>query len=171
MGIGIQGGIAQEQAQVQIITHTAVDTVKGIDHTAAGNGNAAQAHGKHIHHQHAGQVEKIKPQCTPDIFHGTPQGIIADEGNSHQEQVGATAAIGQRERNQTPNLALQNQLAVEAKNIIQHHAAGGHANQIYQRTAQRNIQHQIGNALIPVLKTETFEFVTKIFQGYSTPIS
>ena len=97
--------------------------------------------------------------------------MITYQRNGHQKEIGTAAAIGQGERNQPPDLTLQDQIAIKAKHVIQDGIAGDHADEIYQRAAQGNIQHQVGNALVSMHKAETLEFTAKVFQGCSTPIS
>ena len=97
--------------------------------------------------------------------------VITNQGNGHKKDIGTGAAIGQRIRDQPPDLTLQDQITVEAQKIIQHGAAGGHADEIHQCAAQGNIEHQIWNALVPMHKAEAFKFMSKTFQGYSTPNS
>ena len=71
MGIRVQCGIAQEQAQVQ---------VKRIR-------ISAEDHAIDIHQHNAAQIVQIKPQRTPDVFHGFAQGKVAKQADGRQQGV------------------------------------------------------------------------------------
>ena len=121
MGIRVQCGIAQEQAQVQ---------VKRIR-------IAAEDHAIDIHQYYAAEIIQIKPESAPQVLHGTAQGIITDQA----DQAGDNAAGGGRERiaYEPPHLALQDQRTVKAENIIKQVIVGKHGKEKHQAAAHHQI--------------------------------
>ena len=75
--VGVQRGIAEEQAQVQV----------------GDAGLTAEDHAVNVHHHHAGEVEQVEPQGTPHIFHGSAQGVVAQQGDGSEQNV--PGAVGQ----------------------------------------------------------------------------
>ena len=90
------------------------------------------------------------------MLDGSSQGIIAEQ--IHQLQHDIAAQGGQRIGKQAPNLTLQDQITVKAQQVIQQVVAGEHGKQIHHCGAGAQVQHQVWDALIPVLEAETVEF-------------
>ena len=163
--IRVGGGISQHQAQVQVVGHVGVkaleiscgDQVLSNDHIAGG----AENHGKGIHQQHTGKVEEIKLQCSHTGFHIPAQHIEKIEEQKTQE---TAFGLGEYIAEQAPDLSLQNLTLIKAQKLIKPYSGVHQAHDDYQGIAQGNIQHQIGNALIPVLEAKTGEFSTQVFQ-------
>lgn len=139
--IGEQCGIAEEQTQIQI-RNVCLPT---------------EDHAVNIHHHNTGEIEKIEFQCTPDILHGTPERIVAKQGNGDKEKIVIAATVGQRISEQAPDLPLQDLLLTEAKQVIQLIIACKLTHQINQRTAETEIQHQVGDTLISVFIAQPIE--------------
>ena len=59
---------------------------------------------------------------------------------------------------------MEDRAAIEDQKVIQNGTLGDGRDQIYQTTAQRNIEHQIGDAHVPVLITETLKATAQILQ-------
>lgn len=160
MGIGIQCGITQEQAQIQA-AH-ADHSIQIIQHHRIIGVEAAHNQRKCIHQHHAAKIKQIKPQRTPQIFHSPAQRIIADHPYSRQQNISATE--GQRVGKQPPQLAFEDQSPVKAQPLIQQRAVRDRRKQIHHCAAQHHIQHQIGNPLIAMLKAKSFKLSANIFQ-------
>ena len=148
MCVGIHGGIAEEQAQIQICDISL----------------SAEDHAVNVHQNHAGNIEQIELQCAPDIFHSTSEGIVAQQGNGNQKQITVAGTIGEGIGKQAPDLTMQDAFPVEAENVVKNIVSGHLADQIYNGGSHSDIEHQIGNALITICITETFETCAKIFQ-------
>ena len=88
MGIREQGGVGQEQAQVQ------------IDHVCL----TAEEQTVDVHHHHAGQIIQVKSKGAPDVFHGSSQGVVAEQGDGGQQQI--ARAVGQGIGDKPPDLTL-----------------------------------------------------------------
>jgi len=90
LGIRIQRRVAQEQTQIQVC-HTGLTT---------------EDHAVDIHHNNAADVKKVKPQRSPVMFHNSADGVVAVQGDQHQDGIGDL--IGQGIGNKPPNLPLEN---------------------------------------------------------------
>lgn len=134
--VGKQRCVAEEQTEIQI-----------------GNiGLPTKDQTVNIHHQNARQIEQVEPKGSPDIFHSLSQGIVAEQGDGHQQQI--IDPVSQRIGDQTPDLSLQDQIPVEAQQVIQGIVSHHLAHHIYHSGAQDDVQHQIGNAFVFILETE-----------------
>ena len=138
--VRVQRGIAEEQTQVQI----------------GDAGLTAEDHAVNVHHHHAGEVEQVEPQGAPHIFHGSAQGVVAQQGDGGEQNV--PGAVGQGIGDQPPDLSLKNGLPIEAERTVQKHAAGHLAEQVDHGGADDDVKHQIGDALIPVFEAEKLKF-------------
>ena len=145
MGVGVQRGVAEKQAQVQI----------------GNTGAAAENHAVNVHHHHAGEIKQVEAEGAPDILHGPAQRVIAQQRDGGQQDI--TGVVGQGIGNQPPDLTVENACPVEAEKAVQQGVAGHRAEQVYHSGADGDIQHQVGNALIPVFEAEKLELFAKIF--------
>lgn len=100
-GLGIHGGIAEEQTQIQVADRSV----------------AVEDHGVYVHEHDTGQVEEVKFQRSPLVFHGPSQRVVAQQQNKLEQNV--AACHGQRIGNQPPDLTVKNGAAVKAEQIIQ----------------------------------------------------
>ena len=141
-----KGGVTEEQTQIQI-THICL---------------AAKNHAPDVHHKHTAQIEQIESKGAPEIFHGPAQTIITEENQCEKQNVAMEKS--QRISEQPPNLSLQNSGAVKNQKIVENGILGELSHQIDQCTTQTDVQHQIGNAFIPMLKAEAIKISAKIFQ-------
>lgn len=148
MGIGVQRGIAEKQTEVQV-SHICL---------------SAEDQTVNIHQDHTGEIEQIKFQRTPDIFHGPAKRIIAEQGNSDQDQVAVSGSVGEGIGKQPPDLALQNAFPVKAQNAVQCIISGHLSNQIDNGGSHGDIEHQVGDAFITVCVAEPFKIGAKSFQ-------
>ena len=139
LGLGIHGGVAEKQTQIQI-THIRP---------------TAEDHAPDIHQQDAAEIEQIEPERTPDIFDGPSQGVVAEQGDEHQQNIAVIKC--QRIGDQAPDLSLQNHCPVEDQQIIQQGVLGKLGHQKDQAAAKTDVEHQIGNAFVAVLEAETIE--------------
>ena len=147
LGIGEEGGVGQEQAQVQIV----------------GAGAAAEDQAVHIHQHDARQVEQVEAQGAPDIFDALAQGVVEDQHDGGPED--GAGAVEEDEGEQPPDLAPEDQTPVKAEPVVQG-AGGVHlVDQVHGGDAQAHIQHQIGDSLVPVSQAEPVEIPAKIFHG------
>ena len=153
MGVGIHGGVTQEQAHVQVVH------IRG----------AAENHAVNVHQQNAGEVEQIEFEGAPAIFHSPAQRKIAEQADQLKQNV--LPVSGQGIGNQTPHLTLENQVPVKIQKIVQERITAQNSHHIDNSGADGNIEHQIGNALVSVLKTKPFKFSAKVTQRISTPKS
>ena len=101
MGIGIHGGISQEQACIQI----------GDICISAKNQTV------NVHHHDSGKIKQIELQGTPDVFHSPAKGIVAEEGNGNQNQIVAAGTVYQGVGEQPPDLSLKDMLSAEEQQI------------------------------------------------------
>jgi len=147
MRIGIKGCIGQKQAHVQITC----------------TGSTAENQAEDIHHQHAAEIEQIEAEGSPKVLDGAAERIIAKKDNSGQQNI--AGIIHQRIGEKAPYLTLQNRVPIEAQQIIKRAVTAYAAEKIYNCSTQRNIQHQIGNALVPMPITEALKVSTKILQN------
>lgn len=138
--VGVQRGVAEKQAQVQV----------------SDAGLTAENQAVNVHHYHTGEVEQVEPQGAPHIFHGSAQGVVAQQGDGGEQNV--PGAVGQRVSDQPPDLTLKNGLPIEAERTVQKHAAGHLAEQVDHGGADDDVKHQIGDALIPVFEAEKLKF-------------
>ena len=95
--VGIQRGIGQKQAHIQIISR----------------GPSAEDHAENVDHDHAGEVKQVKLAGAPAVLHGPSQGIVAQEEQGVHQNA-AAADIGQRIGQQAPDLPVEDQIAVKA---------------------------------------------------------
>ena len=96
------------------------------------------------------------------MFHSASQVIEEIEENQPQD----TAVIFSKDKcEQSPNLSLQNECLVKAKNGVQVCAIVNHSNNADKRRAESDIQHQIGNTFVPVLEAEAVKGPAKVFQS------
>ena len=151
MGIRVQRGIAQKQAQVQ------------IGHIRP----AANQKTKHIHQQHTGKIKQVKPTGSPNILHRSAQGIITHKPDQGKQNV--AGIISQNIAEQPPNLSLQDQIPVKAKNLIQQRIIRNHIKQKDKSTAQADIHHQVWNAFVAVFIAEALEISAEVFQVFHLP--
>ena len=119
--VGIECCKTDQQAQVQIY-----DT-----------GRTAEDHTEYIHHEHTGQIEQIKPESTPGIFHSPPQTVVTEQTDQHNQNV--AGAVGQYIGKQTPDLTAQDQFAVKSQHIVESVALIYQTENIDQGCAQRDI--------------------------------
>ena len=148
MSIRIQRGITEEQTEVQISDICL----------------ATQDHAVDIHQNHAGEIEQIEFQCSPDILHGTTKRIVTQQGNGNQNQIAVAGSVGEGVGKQPPDLSLQNAFPVEAEDTVQSIVSGHLTYQINDGGTYSDIQHQIWNAFISVCVAEPFKICAKIFQ-------
>ena len=87
-----------------------------------------------------------------------------EEVKEHKPQ-NAVVAFRKNEGQKAPDLPLQDFSLIEAQKGIEHITAIDHTHNRNQRGAQCDIQHQVGNTLVPVLKTEAVKGPTQIFQA------
>ena len=146
-GIRIHGGIAKEQAQIQI-GHMGV---------------TSEDHAVNIHHQHTGKIEQIEPEGAPAHFHCPAKGIIAEQGNGDEEDVVIACAVGQRIGEEPPDLSPENQTPVKEQKTVQTVISGHLRDDIDDGSAHSDVEHQIGDAFIPVENAEAFKPAAKIF--------
>ena len=167
LAVRMGGGKQQDQAQVQIIGHVCINRDNRTEELIffqGGNNlrhNRAEDHGIHIHQDHAGKIVQIKLKSTHTVFHHSSQHV--EEVKEDQLQKSA-AGLGEYIGDQPPDLALQDRILIEAQQGIQSTATIDHAHDHDQCVAQDDIEHQIGNALIPVAEAEAFETLPKITQ-------
>ena len=151
LGFGVHGGIAQEQAQVQVI-HT---------------GPAAEDHAVDVHHQDAAEVEQIELAGAPGVFHGPADGIVAEEEDDHHQ--GTAHRVGQRIGDQPPDLSLEDQRPVKNEILVEDRTFRKLGHEIDQCGADADVEHQIGDALVPVLEAEPLKAVMISFQWFQLP--
>ena len=120
-----------------------------------------------IHHHNAAEIEQVKAKCTPNLLHGTAEGIVAIEHEGHQQYVAVVE--GEGIGNQSPNLTVQDRSAIKDQKIVQNVVLRDGTDQIHKATAQGNVEHQIGNTLIPILETESLKASAQVFQNGFTP--
>lgn len=147
LGIGVEGGIGQEQAQVQIV----------------GAGHAAEDQAVHVHQQDSGEVEQIEPEGAPEIFNGPSQGVVAQEHQGGPEDV--AGEVQEYVAEQPPDLTLEDQTAVKIEPVGDHAAGIDGAQKIHRHSAQGDVKHQIGDALVAVSEAEPVEIPAQIFHG------
>ena len=148
-GIGVQGGIGQEQAQIQIV----------------GGGHAAEDHAVDIHQQDSGEVEQIKPKGSPEIFDALTQGVVAKQEQSRPEDI--VRKIQKHKGDKPPDLTLKDQASVKIEPVGEHIAGVDLTNKIDGKGAEGDIEHQVGDALVPVSEAEPVEIPAQIFHGGS----
>ena len=145
LGVGIHGGVSQEQAEIQMIRV----------------GASAEDHAVDIHKKDATEIEEVEPEGSPAVLYGPTQGVVAQKTNGGIENVAHIK--GQRIADQTPDLALQDGCPVKAEEIVKGIGLVNDAHDINKSAAQCHIHHQIWNALIPVAETEPVKAAAKIF--------
>ena len=165
--IRIAGGIGKHQAQVQVIGHVAVQIGKlfRCNKILANNHflSGAENHGKNIHQHHTGGIEQIKLKGADGQFHRPSQPVEEIQEENINQGICAEG-IGQQPADQPPDLPLQDFGFIKSQNPVQHLSAVNHGHDRYQSRAQRNVQHEIRNALIPVVKAKTLKLSAEIFQ-------
>ena len=147
LGIGEEGGISQEQAQVQVV----------------GTGIAAEDQAVHIHNEDAGEIEEIQPQGAPDIFDALTQGVVEDQHDGGPEH--GAAAVQEDVGEQPPDLSPEDQAPVKAEPVIQGPGGIHLVDQVHSRDAKAHKQHQIGDTLVPVAVAKPVEIPADIFHG------
>ena len=148
MGVGIHGGIAQKQTQIQI----------GNISTSAKNKTV------HIHQNKSGEIKQIEFQSTPDVFHSPSQRPITEQRNGDQKKIAVAGSISEGIGEQTPDLSLENAGAVIAQKGIECVVTCHLAYQIDNGSTNGNIEHQVGDALVAICVAESLKARTKIFQ-------
>ena len=88
--MGIHGGIAEEQAHVQVVNIC----------------RTVEQHTVDIHQDHAGEIKQVELKGSPLVFHGTSQRKVAQQTDHLQERIGMVAGEGVGD--QPPYLSLQN---------------------------------------------------------------
>ena len=151
--VGEQSGVSQEQAHVQ------------IGHIR----RAAENHAVNIHHHHAGQIVQVKPQGTPDVFHGPAKRIIAEQHHGGEQQV--ACAVGQRVGDQPPDLPVENCRPVKAQQVVQEGVSCDLAHDVHHGGAQDDVEHQVGDAFIPVLIAVKLKLSAKVFHAVTSNCS
>lgn len=142
LGAGVQGGIGDKQTQVQIAAHVGIKFRRHIiGDTLKGKGHAAEGHGKGVHQQNAGEIEQVKPEGSPSVFHGFAQGIVAHQTDEHKQNIAIPEYAGADAGDQPPDLTLQNQVPVKAQNAVQSIGTIDHAHDIYHSIGNGNVQH------------------------------
>ena len=139
--VGVQRGVAEKQAQVQV----------------GDAGLTAENQAVNVHHHHAGEVKQVEPQGAPHIFHGSAQGVVAQQGDGGKQNI--SGAVGQGIGDQPPDLSLKNARPVKAEGAVEKGVAGHLAEQIDHGGADDDVKHQIGDALVPVLEAEKLKFL------------
>ena len=166
LGIRVVSAEHKQQTQMEIKCHLGVkrheifwrcDCVADNDRFGG-----TKEHSENVHQDHTGEVIKIKLQRSDRQLHVPAQRI--EEVKEHKTQ-NAVVSFRKNEGQKTPDLTLQNERLVKAQKGIEHIATVDHTHNRNQRRAQCNIQHQIGNTLVTMLKTEAIEGSTQIFQA------
>lgn len=104
------GGKHQKQAQMQIPTHIGIDDISEIvnrnsvtiDHHIHGG---AEEHGEDIHHQNAGEIEKIELKSAKRKLYMPAQTVEEIEEDQNHKGVGA-GVVGQNKCDKPPHLTL-----------------------------------------------------------------
>ena len=165
-GIRVMDTEHKQQTQMEIKCHLGVKRYKIFrrykDITDDDCLRGAEDHCKNVHQNHTGEVVKIKLQRADRKLYAPAERI--EEVQEHKPQKTAVAFC-KNKGHQPPDLSLQNQRLVKAQKGIEHITAVDHAHNRDQGRAQHNIQHQIGNTLIPMLKKEAVKGPTQIFQA------
>ena len=151
MGIREHGGVAQKQAQVQV----------------GDAGGAAEDQAVNVHQHHTGEIEQVEFQGAPGVFHHPAQRIVAEQGDGNEQQIAVSGAVGQRIGKQPPDLPMEDGLPVEAQQIIQGVVAGKLAHKVDNGAAHADVEHQVGDALVPVFVAEKIKLSADIFQSSS----
>lgn len=138
--LGIQGGVAQKQAHIQVIYRSITAEYQAVN----------------VHEQNPGKVKNVEFHCAPYPLHGTAQRVVAQQRNYHGKKIAAEQSEGIRD--QTPYLSMQDLFSVEAKPVVQRVVSSHHTDQIDDCVAQCEIKHQVGDALIPVDIAKPFKF-------------
>ena len=139
LGIGIHGGIAEEQTQIQVVNICP----------------SAEDHTPDIHHHDTAKIEQVEPQCSPDILNGATKGVITEQEHGHQQDIAVEKGEGIGK--QAPDLSLKDRVTIKNQQGIEQRVLRDLGHQIDQRTAQTDVKHQIRDALVAVLETETVE--------------
>ena len=92
------------------------------------------------------------------------QGVIADH---HERGADADAArVAERVGDQPPDLSLKDGFFIKTEHVIQGVAGIDHVHQRQSSRAQGNVEHQIGDTLVPIPKAKsvepTFQFLHRI---------
>ena len=107
--------------------------------------------------------KQVEAQGAPDIFDALAQGVVEDQHDGGPED--GAGAVEEDEGEQPPDLAPEDQTPVKAEPVVQG-AGGVHlVDQVHGGDAQAHIQHQIGDALVPVSQAEPVEIPAQIFHG------
>ena len=141
-----------------------IDSTVLIDHRCVGG----EDHGKYIHDDHTGEIEEVKLKGAHDHFDPAAQHIeeIA-ENETHKNTKSGTFRkyIGK----QPPDLPLQNGGLIKAQVRIKGIASGGICHYRHDGRADDHIQHQVGDALVPVAIEKTVPAVNQIMQKTQLP--
>ena len=94
------------------------------------------------------------------MLHCAAQTVEEIEKNNVQKGI-AAHGFGQQPGKQPPDLSAKDCGFVKAKQIIQKRAAIYQIGKGYKTAAQADIEHQIGDALVPVAETEPLKTAAK----------
>ena len=119
MGIGVEGRIGDEEAQIQVIAHIwEMIGCKVIGDLTNLKSHTAKDHSECGHHYKTAKVENIKAASTPYIFDGLSQWEIADQTNGYEENISIAKNTGKYTGKKSPNLTLQDQIPVKAEGVV-----------------------------------------------------
>ena len=147
-GIRVHGGKGQEEAGVQI----------------GNTGLGSEDHAVDIHQDHAGKIEKIKPEGTPAVLDGPAEGVVDEQGDTNQQEISVSNAVGQRISEQPPYLTAQNEAAIKGKNVVKTIIVVDLGQKVNNGGSDADIEHQIGNAFVPIGVAPAFKPGAQIFQ-------
>ena len=147
---------------MQIPTHVGINGISEIVHRNGVSadyhiGGGTKDHGKDIHHQNAGKIEKIKLKCAHGKLYMPAEAVEEIEEDQNHKGTGA-GIVGQHKADKPPYLSPEDQSLVKAQQVIQHSSAVKQTHDVNKRRTQYHIKHQIGNALVPVFVAEPFKF-------------
>ena len=97
------------------------------------------------------------------MLHNPSDGIVTVQGNQHQQ--GIADGIGQGIGDEPPDLPLQDQIGVKVEPVEQRIAGIHHPHKVDDGGADGDIEHQIGDALVPVSVAEPVKIPAQIFHG------
>ena len=132
-----------------------------IDNESVGD-DGAEEHSENIHQNHTGEVIQIKLECAHTVFN-----MLADQIEEVKEkQVNETATgLGEHISEQPPNLTLQNLGLIKTQKFVKNNATVDHRHHDNKSVAKGDIEHQIGNALVPVAEAKAFKSSPQIIQS------
>ena len=165
--IGMGRGKHQKQTQLQIKRHVGIEIgekFRGhrntVDHD---RGGGTQDHGECVHQQHTGEKENVESQCAHGSFHMPSQMVEEIESDEGQKRTGG-GIHNKGEGHEPPDLTLQDLDLIEAQPVVKKTGALDQCQQIHHSGSDDNIQHQIGNAFVPISQAETVKFCAQVFQ-------